>query len=134
MGRLFLKKYSKNYGIYLIIDQIIYKNNSGKELAFFLQSSMSPKKINENWYFIGGGFHLTGMFSKRMDDVFGIAIAHAGINNYLGNETTIEPFIKHPFWRPFLYTARLSIHYQPTGTEKKLDKCFCRIAKNGFSF
>ena len=133
-GQIISEKYLKNYGIYLIIDQILYKNNSGKELAFFLQSSMSPKKINENWYFIGGGFHLTGMFSKRMDDVFGIASAHAGINNYLGNETTIELSYKAPFGDHFFIQPDFQYIINPAGTEKKLDNAFVGLLRMGFSF
>jgi porin len=133
-GLITSEKYSENYGLYLIIDQIIYKSQSGKSLAFFLQSSVSPKWINENWYFVGGGLHLTGMFSKRMDDELGIAVAHAGINNALGSETTLEISYKAPFGDHFFLQPDFQYIINPAGTEKILDNSFVGFIRLGLSF
>lgn len=134
MGSIQTEKHPANYGLYLILDQTIFQKQNGRSLSFFFQSSISPKGINENWYFMGGGINYKGFISKRMDDVFGFAISHAGINNHIGNETTLEVTYKALLSEHFYLQPDFQYIINPAGTEQKLKNACAGFIRFGLQF
>ncbi|MDX9890944.1 MAG: carbohydrate porin [Bacteroidales bacterium] len=133
-GLVYSQDYPENYGVYLIVDQTLLRNESGRELSVFFQSSLSPKKINENWCFIGGGFNFKGMFTGRKEDVFGFAIAHAVLQNNLGNETALEFTYKAPFGEHFYVQPDVQYIINPAGTDQKLENSLVGFLRFGIQF
>ncbi|HBY19874.1 MAG TPA: hypothetical protein DEG71_02520 [Clostridiales bacterium] len=124
-----------NYGIYFIVDQEIYKNNKGKHLSTFIQASISPNQKNENWYYIGAGINYQGLFPKRLDDIFGIAIAYAGFENkYYKSETSIEMTYKAKISDNVFIQPDLQYVINPSGTDKKIDNAFVGLLRFGLNF
>ncbi|QHT68147.1 carbohydrate porin [Rhodocytophaga rosea] len=76
-----------NRGIYGIADQLLFinKNKPSNKVGLFLQLGMVPKNINLINFYTGTGLVYTGMLPKRANDVIGIAIANAQLNNKLVN-------------------------------------------------
>ncbi len=133
-GAIEIEKYTKNYGFYLILDQTLYQNENGKTLNFFTQTSISPKKINENWYFFGVGLNYKGFFKKSIEDEIGIAVSHAGINNRVGSETTFEITYKAIFGDHFFLQPDFQYIINPAGTEKDLENCLVGFLRFGIQF
>jgi porin len=81
---------SDNYGIYFVGDQEVYRSQAGTVSAF-VQIGTSPKKDNDNNYYLGGGVTCAGFIPGRKDDTFGIALAYAHLHrNPVGSETALE--------------------------------------------
>ncbi|MBK3516890.1 carbohydrate porin [Carboxylicivirga marina] len=94
-----------NYGAYLIADQLLYagEQTSASSLGSFLQVGYAPDDRNAFPFFWATGLNYYAPFSKRQDDVAGIAIASMTINNKLvgidkafqyNNEHVIECFYR----------------------------------------
>jgi porin len=126
--------YPSKYGFYIVLDQHIFKRKSGEELSVFLQASIKPKNINENGYYIGGGCNYKGMISKLPDDVLGLAITHARVNNTLGSETTIELTYKAQLGENFFLQPNLQYIINPAGTAVKLDNSLLVFLRFGINF
>lgn len=133
-GTILNEKYPANYGLYLILDQTIFQKQSGRSLSFFFQSSISPKEINENWYFLGCGFNYKGVFLKRINDVIGFAVAHAGLNNNTGSETAIEITYKANFGDHFYLQPDFQYIINPAGTNQKLKNASVGFIRFGLQF
>jgi len=87
--QIFDEVYTRNYGVYGIVDQLIWKNEESREsFGIFVQGAISPKSINEHSVYVGGGAVYNGLGGK--DNVLGLAIAHARFNSNLSSETAIE--------------------------------------------
>ena len=123
-----------NYGFYFVSDQSVFKNQSGRELSFFTQLSLSPKSINANWFYIGAGLNYKGLFSKSSDDVFGFACEHSGINNDIGSETTFEFTYKVPFGESFFIQPDFQYIINPAGTDSKLNNSMVGFIRVGIQF
>jgi len=128
------EKQPENYGLYLVIDQSILKNQSGQELSFFTQASLSPKNINDNWYYIGAGLNYKGIFSKRTDDILGIACAHSGINNEIGSETALELTYKAQLGENFFIQPNFQYIINLAGTDAKLENSMVGFMRFGINF
>ncbi len=95
-----------NYGYYFIADQMLTKSSSGnKSLAGFLKIGVAPEDRNEYPFFWSLGFNYYAPFTKRSNDIFGLALASLSINeNLVGSdkpyqynyEQVIECFYKTP--------------------------------------
>lgn len=133
-GAIEIKKHSENYGFYFILDQTLYQNENGKTLTVFTQTSISPKKINENWYFFGVGLNYKGFLKQRIDDEAGIALSHAVINNSIGNESTIELTYKAILGNHFFIQPDFQYIINPAGTEKELENCLVGFLRIGLQF
>jgi|BioPla2DNA2_1021312.scaffolds.fasta_scaffold24229_2 porin len=131
---LITEHYSQNYGIYLTVDQTLLKKQSGRELSSFFQASIKPKNINENWYYIGFGLNYKGIFTKRTDDILGIALAHSGINNDIGSETAIELTYKAQIGENFFIQPDLQYIINPAGTDTKLKNSLLAFLRFGINF
>ncbi len=129
-----VETHPQNYGFYITIDQSILKKQSGRELSSFLQASIKPKNINENWYYIGCGLNYKGLFKKRVDDVLGLAVAHSGINNAIGSETAIELTYKAQLGENFFVQPDLQYIINPAGTDFRLKNSMLAFLRFGINF
>jgi porin len=68
------------YGLYGIIDQMIYQVSEGKGIAVFGRVIGAPEDVNLVDLYWEAGVTFTGMFG-RPDDVLGIGFAHTGISD-----------------------------------------------------
>lgn len=125
--------YKNNYGFYAIADQMLWQNATNKKLGMFLQLGLTPEDFNYLQYYIGGGVNIHGLWSKTSEDILGVGVAHAGIEE-TGNETTFEltwqlPLSSHIFIQP-------NVQYiiNPSGYGEKLDNCFAATLRFGLSF
>lgn len=133
-GNTITESHPANYGFYLVTDQTLYKNHAGEELSLFTQTSFSPRSLNDNWYYLGAGINYKGMFAKRTDDVLGFAVAHSGLKNEIGNETTFELTYKAQFGENFFVQPNLQYIINPAGTENKLKNALVGFVRFGMEF
>ena len=129
-----IESFPENYGLYLVVDRSIHKFTSGQELSFFILSSLSPKSINENWYHLGGGLNLKGLFNSRCNDVLGLALSHTGINKTLEGETTLELTYKANLGENFFFQPDIQYIMNPSGTDKVLRNALVGFLRFGISF
>ena len=120
-----------NYGLYLVADQCIYRNQSDQELSLFTQLSVSPKSINENWLYVGAGLNYKGLFSKSSDDVLGFACEHSGMNNEIGSETTFELTYRFMFGGNVFIQPDIQYIVNPAGTDSKLKNSVVGLLRFG---
>lgn len=76
-------KHSNDNGAYVVVDQMLYRENGSQGLGAFFQLGAAPKNRNVISDYIGGGLHYLGLIPRRDDDEIGIAVAHAGISDDL---------------------------------------------------
>lgn len=87
--QLFDDVFTRNYGIYGIVDQKLWHNEEIEQsFGIFVQGAASPKSINDHSLYLGGGAVYQGLGGAQ--NVLGIAIAHAKFNTGSLNETAIE--------------------------------------------
>ena len=126
-----------NYGLYLVGDHNISDN-----LGAFFQLGWAPTNINVNDVYVGFGINYTGLIPGRDDDVFGLAVAYAGLSkdfrmdlpDLKGHETAIE----------FTYAAQINdnvaiqpdIQYiiNPSGTGEALDNALVGLVRLSIGF
>ena len=105
-GRLPGRTHRGNSGLYLVFDQLLYKERPDDEedeqgLGAFFQFSWVPSAYNEITQHYGGGFQYVGLIPKRDDDVFGIGLHHVSLSGRVQSleerysETAIEMFYKY---------------------------------------
>jgi len=117
----------KNGGLYLIADQQI-----SDRLSLFSQIGLSPRNKNNHNHFYGLGFNYTILNQKRPSDLFGMALAYAGIDeNTIGSETAIE--LTYKFQINKLVYLRPDIQYviNPAGTGKQLQNALVGFIRFG---
>lgn len=72
---------SGNFGLYAIWDQQIFKlDNDGRNIAVFTRIMGAPDDRNQIDFYAEGGVTVTGAFSNRPDDLFGIGFAYTNIS------------------------------------------------------
>jgi porin len=71
------------YGVYGIIDQVIYKvpGEDGRNVSVFARVIGSPSDRNQIDSYFDSGVVFTGMLPQRPNDVFGIGMAYTGISD-----------------------------------------------------
>lgn len=120
----------QNGGFYLVADQQITN-----KIAVFSQIGLSPKKMNSNNRYYSLGVNYTGLFGCRPDDQFGIAIAHAGIdNNSIGSETAIELGYKCNINKNLYIKPDVQYIINPAGTGTKLKNATVGFLRFGIEF
>jgi porin len=83
------------YGLYAILDQMIYKLGEGKGVSFFGRVIGAPQDRSFVDMYWEAGLTFTGLIASRPDDVLGIGYAHTGLSDDAGtaqvanNETVI---------------------------------------------
>jgi porin len=77
------RKLPHDYGIYVIVDQIIWHKPGTDDggIAAFLRGSWAPPDRNFVAYYADGGVTFKGLFGERSNDVIGIAFAFADVSN-----------------------------------------------------
>jgi porin len=91
-----------NHGVYLGLDQMLYREDSEDEkndqgLGMFVQYSYTPEDRSPAPHYVGGGLVYKGIAPRRDDDTMGIGVAHVKFSRYLSDrtaETAIELFYK----------------------------------------
>jgi len=102
------KVYSDNFGLYLMFEQLVYKEhhieNDDRGLGVFLQFGWAPSDRNPVWRYIGAGFSYKGLWKERENDALNVGLNYSWLadNDPGGNPQThlanIEVF----------YTAQLT--------------------------
>ena len=75
---------SGDYGIYGVIDQMIYHvpgNDATKGIGIFARVSGSPSDRNLINFYADGGLNFNGVLAIRPNDAFGVAFAYAHISD-----------------------------------------------------
>ena len=120
----------KNGGLYFIADQQLTD-----KLSLFSQIGVSPKNMNKNNYYYSVGLSYKGLFEKRQDDQFGIAIAYAGINgNAVGSETALEVAYQFEINKHIYVKPDIQYIINPAGTDIKLDNALVGFIRFGVGF
>ncbi|MBL8013529.1 MAG: carbohydrate porin [Candidatus Omnitrophica bacterium] len=70
-----------NWGIYAVIDQMIYREQGEQGLGAFLQMSAVPTNRNTVSRYVGFGFNYKGLVPGRDDDTVGVAYNIASISD-----------------------------------------------------
>lgn len=120
----------RNRGFYFVGDQQLTKN-----IYMFSQIGISPKSLNTNnlYYSVGLRFH--GLISKRPDDYFGCAVAHAGIHdNPVGSETAIECVYQFNVFDNLYIRPDMQYIINPAGTDTKLPNALVAFVRVGVEF
>jgi porin len=74
-----LDEQGPDYGIYGIIDQQVFKEDS-RVISLFLRPGYAPSNINLVNPYLDGGFNFTGFIPGREQDVLGLAAARSWIS------------------------------------------------------
>lgn len=119
----------KNYGVYLVADQGITNR-----LSLFSQIGLSPESINVHNHFYSLGCNLKNMFGREAD-VFGLAVAYAGIDSKsIGGETAIEMTYKYQVCDNFYIRPDMQYIINPAGTDVKLPNALVGFIRLGVEF
>lgn len=120
----------KNYGFYLVMDQLVLNTPDGTRLALFTQASVSPYSINQNNYYLGAGVSLSGFFESRPDDILGFAAARAGFHGRLhNNETTLELSYLAQLNKNISIQPDFQYIMNPSGTDRHLRNALAGILR-----
>lgn len=130
----YIENAPSNYSFYFVADQTIINFKNSKKLSFFFQGSMSPKLINENYYYTGMGLNFKGLMSKRPNEIMGLGIAHAGFENAIVNETVIELTYMFEMNRNIYIQPDIQYIINPAATASKLKNAILANIRLGMSF
>lgn len=120
----------KNFGLYGVAEQEITD-----KFSLFAQIGLSPRSINNHNHFYSLGFNLKTPFKKRENDVFGMAIAYAGIDsNEIGSETAIELTYQLNIYNILYVRPDIQYIINPAGTDQKLDNALVGFLRFGVEF
>jgi porin len=124
----------ENYGVYLVMDHLVFKKENGQQLSVFSQISLCPDSKNNNWYYAGLGCNCKGLIKKRTNDIFGFAIAHAGFKNKnYSHETTIETEYKAQINDNLFIQPGCQYIINPSRTDDKLNNAFLATLRVGIN-
>jgi porin len=128
--------FNKNYGIYLIADQALWKDKkSNRGLGLFAQLALSPANINNHHSYIGGGFNYTGFSEQQPEDACGIAFASAGFHQSgQKDETTIELYYKKQIGENLFLQPDLQYVINPAGNVETLPNALVGILRFSLNF
>jgi porin len=100
------------YGIYGIIDQVIYKvpGDDGRNVSVFGRVIGSPSDRNQIDSYFDTGIVFTGMLPRRPNDVFGVGMAFTGISDDASDfdrESGLSVIRNHEVLLEISYTAQI---------------------------
>ena len=104
------------YELHTIVEQMFWKGNS-HSLTAFAMAAYEPQKINENYANFAAGINLDGVFSKKGNDVLGLAFTTALFDNEFKQETAIELTYQYTFSERFYLQPDLQYIINPAGME-----------------
>ena len=120
----------KNGGFYFVADQQITD-----KLSLFSQLGISSKKQNNNNYYGSIGMNYRELFKNRKNDLFGLAVNHAGINgNGIGSETAVEMTYHYQLCKYIYLRPDIQYIINPAGTETKLKNALVGFLRFGVDF
>jgi porin len=104
-GRLRPRSHRGNSGVYVVADQLLYREGEGDEecgqgLGAFFQFGWAPSEYNEITQHYGVGVQYTGLIPGRDSDVWGLGVHHVSLSGRVQSlekrysETAIETFYK----------------------------------------
>ena len=109
------------YELHTTVEQMFWKGNS-HSLTAFAMAAYEPQKINENYANFAAGINLDGVFSKKGNDVLGLAFTTALFDNEFKQETAIELTYKYTFGERFYLQPDLQYIINPAGMEYSGEK------------
>jgi len=75
------KIYSDNYGVYLMFEQLVFKEHHIKSddqgLGAFFQFGWAPRDRNPVWRYVGAGFSYKGLLADREDDTLNVGLNYS---------------------------------------------------------
>jgi porin len=100
------------YGIYGIIDQVIYRlpGEDGKGVSVFARVIGSPSDRNQIDAYFDTGVVFTGMIRRRPNDVFGVGLAYTGISDdasAFDKDSGLSVIRSHEVFLEISYTAEI---------------------------
>lgn len=72
-----------DYGVYGVIDQMVWRlpgDEPKKGVGVFTFASASPSERNVADFYVDGGVNFIGLWDKRPDDMFGLAVAYSPVS------------------------------------------------------
>jgi porin len=101
-----------SYGLYGILDQMIYKVAEGKGISFFGRVIGAPEDRSFVDMYWEAGLTFTGMLASRPDDVLGIGFAHTGVSGdasarQVKDDPTQEVILDYEALLEVSYTAQI---------------------------
>ena len=130
------KLFNYNTGLYLIADQMIYKEPGNKGgLGIFAQLAISPGAINSHNSYFGLGLNYQGLFKGRENDELGLALTNAGFHDKTRkDETVLEICYKAQLSRNFYIQPDLQYVIHPEGTDQELKNAMVGFIRFGINF
>lgn len=130
------EKNKSNYGLYLIVDQMIYqKDKESGGLGLFVQFAISPKTINSHYRYLGLGLSWQGLFSNRDEDKIGAGFNKAWLNDSsIKSESIIEIFYKAQLTNNLFIQPDFQYVINPGGTNVRLNNAFVGLVRFGLNF
>lgn len=111
------------FGFYAYADQEILKFND-KTLGLFGQLGLSPTTFSRSNFYFGLGMNFTGLFSKKGNDILGLAVAHGSFSYKLFHETSIELTYQYPISKNIFFQPDIQYIINPAGKDEILKNCF----------
>ena len=75
------KIYSDNYGLYLMFEQLVFKEHHAASddqgLGVFFQFGWAPSDRNPVWRYVGAGFSYKGLFGGREEDSLNVGLNYS---------------------------------------------------------
>jgi len=125
----------KDYGLYAIADQTIWKVGDNRRIDAFAQLAWSPGNVNTHNFYIGGGFNVHGLLEGDHENTLGVAVAHAGFHRgYHKHETVIETFFKYQLNPYISLQPDFQFVINPAGVEEKLNNALIGFVRVGIQF
>jgi porin len=125
----------RNYGFYFLADQTIWKEDDNKKIDFFTQLAWSPGSLNNNNFYVGGGFNYHGLLSGENKNTFGVAVASANFHRgFHKHETVIEGFFNYQFNNCISLQPDFQFVINPAGSDVKLRNALIGFLRVGIQF
>ncbi len=121
-------KLTHDYGFYLVGDHSI-----DSKFSIFYQLGLSPR--NDNFGYMGAGCAYTGLFSKKGNDILGLAVADGMLTKERGmDETTFELSYKVQLTPQIYMQPDLQYVVHPGGTDVQLKNATVGLVRLGLEF
>ncbi len=133
------------FGIYLLADQQLWLNGN-RSFGVFTQLGYSPTDVTDHGVYFGGGFNLTGAFTRKGTDNLGISIGcvNPRINSSINAEqtptlrdnceTVVELTYNYSVSKHLFIQPDIQYIIKPSGTGKALNNAFAGILRFGITF
>lgn len=122
----------RNYGIFLIGDQTIWKGADDKKINLFAQFAGCPGLMNNHNVYVGGGCNYYNPIKCKNKNALGVAFATAGFHYGIHkHETVIESFFNYQLNKFISLQPDIQYIINPAGTEVKLNNALIGFLRLG---